>query len=81
MRFVLPAEATPNAEIGEVRRLEAVYLSLGDTNHGMVCGYASQTEPRMRRDGTGRDVCAQSGGWRISGRKVCTKAIEKGRAF
>ena len=81
MRFVFSAEATPDAEIGEVRRLATVYLSLGDTNHGVVCGHASQSEPRMRRDWTGRDVCAQSSGWRISRRKVDASRVGTGRAF
>jgi hypothetical protein len=44
MRFVLSADVATDAEIGEVVRLEALYVSLGDTNHGMWCGYASQSE-------------------------------------
>jgi hypothetical protein len=35
MRFVFSAEATLDAEIVEVWRLTAVYLGLGDTNHGV----------------------------------------------
>ncbi len=35
MRFVFSAKAAPDAEIVEVRRLEAVYLSLGDADHGV----------------------------------------------
>jgi hypothetical protein len=35
MRFIFSAKATPDAKIVEVRRLEGVYLSLGDAHHGV----------------------------------------------
>jgi hypothetical protein len=81
MRFVFSAEATPDAEIVEVRRLATVDLSLGDTNHGVVCGHASQSEPRMRREKIDRGVCAQSGSLRIFRKKIGAKAIGAGQAF
>jgi len=81
MRFVFSAEPTSDAEIVEVRRLATVYLSLGDTNHGVVCGHASQSEPRMRRDRASRGVGAQSSGLRIFRRKICAKAVGTGPAF
>ena len=57
MRFVFSAEATPDAEIVEVRRLATVYLRLGDTNHGVWCGHANQSEASMRRERIDRDDC------------------------
>jgi len=45
MRFVFSAEATPDAEIVEVRRLEGAYLSPGDAHHDVVRGHARQSEP------------------------------------
>jgi len=45
MRFVFSAEATPGAKIVEVRRLDTVYWSLGNANHGVSGGHARQTEP------------------------------------